>query len=541
FMNPCLSGWDRGEEKHRYMHLCHQVLSRAKLNSLSKLKESGIITSNLVVLPTTSNISLANNGVHLSLGSRMLSQILKDESPAFNLAHEKYIGDLVIKFVEHFLPLFVGTYSAAPYRLAFHDFHPEKVLAFLPYELDFTHLRMTWRRWKKKARVKVLPFGSRLTPFGPQWLDKTIGRLLHLKGDFISDFRLLDYLVAVMSTEESPALDGRLGNHQRLKADLSQMGLYDQQMPLYLLYRQREFQQSGFSGFEGRHYSLFEDIQDDLASAVELQSLITALAFKLIATGSLNHEDIPDKPEIESERRQIFFGAAIGLPTFFVKSETTNRLLKEILTLTDGIRPSGRYSGYHRVPVPNYLKALMLFLRREGRDLIENHGYEQIMRDLSQRLEEPARFTAQGRLCQGILHSLGVSSSFEVEAGEFNRAAENYYRQVLRRKHTAAAWDVFESDLETSSFKQRLESPLFKEAANYALNGHEAFSTVKALKNNILSENSSLAELTQAINLLLMDIKHQALRSEEDLKIPPASYEECAPGPVHTTISQRRK
>jgi hypothetical protein len=28
FMSPCLSGWDQGEAKHRYMHLCHQVLSR---------------------------------------------------------------------------------------------------------------------------------------------------------------------------------------------------------------------------------------------------------------------------------------------------------------------------------------------------------------------------------------------------------------------------------------------------------------------------------------------------------------------------------
>jgi hypothetical protein len=32
---------------------------------------------------------------------------------------------LAIKIVEHFLPLFVGAYSAAPYRLDFADFHPE--------------------------------------------------------------------------------------------------------------------------------------------------------------------------------------------------------------------------------------------------------------------------------------------------------------------------------------------------------------------------------------------------------------------------------
>ncbi|MFP4030619.1 MAG: hypothetical protein ACLFTV_03540, partial [Desulfococcaceae bacterium] len=69
FMSPCLSGWDRGEEKSRYMNLCHQTLSRSQLNAVSKLREAGIITRNLVVLPNLSNVSLANNGTHVSLGS----------------------------------------------------------------------------------------------------------------------------------------------------------------------------------------------------------------------------------------------------------------------------------------------------------------------------------------------------------------------------------------------------------------------------------------------------------------------------------------
>ena len=43
FMSPCLSGWDRGEEKYAYMGLCHQVLSRSQLNAVKKLKDAGII------------------------------------------------------------------------------------------------------------------------------------------------------------------------------------------------------------------------------------------------------------------------------------------------------------------------------------------------------------------------------------------------------------------------------------------------------------------------------------------------------------------
>jgi hypothetical protein len=65
FMNPCLSGWNRGEEKLRYMHLCHEVMSRSQLNAVIRLKDAGIISRNLAscraprisVWPTTGRIS----------------------------------------------------------------------------------------------------------------------------------------------------------------------------------------------------------------------------------------------------------------------------------------------------------------------------------------------------------------------------------------------------------------------------------------------------------------------------------------------------
>jgi hypothetical protein len=158
-----------------------------------------------------------------------------DPGSGYGEKEEKCYGDLAIKIVEHFLPLFVGTYSAAPYRFEFQDFHPERLLGFLPHELDYTHLRMIWRRWKRKAANKF--FGHAMTPFGPEWLDRTVARLLGFKGDYVSDFRLLDYLVAL-------------------------------------------------------------------------------LAFKYILQGRYTHQSIPDSPTVESERRQFFFGAAIGCPHF---------------------------------------------------------------------------------------------------------------------------------------------------------------------------------------------------------------------------------
>jgi len=433
FMSPCLSGWDRGEEKYRYMQLCHQVLSRSQLNAVAKLRDAGIITNNLVVLPNMSNVSLANNGTHVSLGSRKLGRLLADPASGFNAAHEKYLGDLTIKMAEHFLPLFVGTYSASPYRLGYTDFHPERALGFLPHELDFTHLRMLWRRWQKKASLNVL--GQPITPFGPPLLDRTVSGVFGLKGDFVPDYRLIDYLICLLSTPQSPALDGRSGNSDKLKRDLSEMGVFDRQMSLYLLYKQREFQQMGFSGFEGRHYSQFDSLEQDLGRAADLQMLINALAFKYLAEGRLSPAEIPDGPSLESERRQIFFATAIGVPTFFVNKNSENRFLMRIIARTREVRGSGRYPGYLRVKVSQYRLALLDMIREDAGDLVEMMGLGETLADLKRRLSEPELYSAAGKLTRGILNELNAKAPMKVKADDFNRGAERYYRGALRRQH----------------------------------------------------------------------------------------------------------
>ncbi|MCB2225525.1 MAG: hypothetical protein KQH53_02525 [Desulfarculaceae bacterium] len=507
FMSPCLSGWDRGEDKHRYMHLCHQTLSRAQFNALARLKEAGIITRNLVVLPGASNISLANNGVHISLGSRRLSKALAHGQGDMGPTAEKYVGDLVIKFVEHFLPLFVGSYSAAPYRLDFADFHPERVLGFLPFELDYTHLRMIWRRWKKKARLKSRFLGLRLTPFGPPWLDAMLARGLGLKGDFVGDFRLMDYLVAVMSSHSAPALDGRLGNQERLKHDLAQQGAFDPCMPIYLLYRQREFAAMGFSGFEGRHYSLFAGLQKDLAPAAELQRLITALALLQIARGRLAMSHIPDGPEVESERRQAFFGAAIGIPTFYLRMDSDNIFLRSLAADSRRVRHSRRYPGYLRVYNLEYRRALLAYIRREGAGLIEAMGLGPMLEDLEARLDQP-ELGAQGRLTAGVLDRLGVKDPFRATAAEFNQAAEEHYREGLRRSHLEEALGLLRQDLTQS---RALEGELGR-ALEWAGGRGGAARCLRAAESGLARGTMAPGEALNLINLLIVSLAADARR-----------------------------
>lgn len=516
FMSPCLSGWDKGEAKYRYMHLCHQVLSRSQLNAVAKLKEAGIIINNLVVLPNVSNVSLANNGVHISLGSRMLSRAAAGGDKGFTAAHEKHLGDLTIKMAEHFLPLFVGSYSAAPYRLGYTDFHPERALGFLAHELDFTHLRMIWRRWQKKARLSL--FGAPITPFGPKWLDRMVSSLCGLSGDFVPDFRLIDYLVCLLSTESSPALNGVPGNSERLKQDLADMGVFDGQMSLYLLYKLREFGNMGFSGFEGRHYSLFENLEDDMGGAADLQTLVTALAFKYMANGEISHSHIPDDPSVESERRQIFFGAAIGVPTFFVHTETRNLFMRKIIARTREVRQSSRYPGYLRVHNRQYQKALLQILLEDGADLIEAMDMRGTMEELAIRLEHPEKYATAGRLTRGVLDEMNASSPMGLDANEFNRGAERYYRGTLRRRHIQESLGFLEEDFIRLDRERGEFDPQFAAALSHALQGEGASAFLRRCKRDILEESASSDTLRKLMNLLLLTIRQDALQAETTLK-----------------------
>ncbi len=511
FVSPCLSGWDRGEAKYQYMLLCHEVLSRSRLNAIAKLRECGILTRNLVTLPTVSNTSLANNGTHISLGSRRLSALRAADAPEFRAEDEKRLGDLVVKIVEHFLPLFVGMYSAAPCRFDFHEFHPETVLGFLPHELDFTHLRMLWRRWKRKADLRWL--GVPLTPFGPRGLDRLLGWLLGLRGDWIPDQRLLDYLVAPLSTDHSPALNGVIGNDERLKHDLAEMGVFDARMSFYTLYRQRLFGRVGFCGFEGRHYSQFASLRRDMAMAANLQRLVTALAYQYVLSGAVTAADIPDVPEVESERRQIFFGAAIGLPTFYVSTRTTNAFLRRILARARHTRTSHRYQGYTRVYQADYRLTLVKTLERDGAQIIEALGLAGLIDDLKHRIQSSGSRGALDLLMKGIMAEAGASTPLGVTSEEFNAAAERYYRGPLWQSFMGEALDVFQQDLKDLCDRAAAGSEE-ADALRALMNGEEPVAFLRAVRGQVLAGTVSQSVLVKLIGLLLLVIRHHSKRNE---------------------------
>ena len=499
FMSPCLSGWDDGEAKADYMHLCHQVLSRSQLNSVAKLREAGIISNNLIVLPSLSNVSLANNGIHITMGSRSLTRAIA-HSPDEAAAHgeEKRLGDLAIKIYEHFLALFVGTYSAAPYRIDFAEFHPEKLLAFLPHELDFTHLRLMWREWREKARMRIL--GRVAAPYGPQGIDNFRARAFGLRGDLVPDYRLLNYPVAWMATEQSSALDGTPGNVSRLVAELDELGIVDRRLAFYMPLRLREFGKMGFAGFEGRYYSLFPTFSKDMAQATDLQQLLLMAAYRLALDGTVQANDIPDDPTSESERRQPFFFAAAGLPAFYVHKQSRNRLLQQILPHCKSVRSSWRHPEYMRVPIREYREALVAWLDQNARSTVAQARADLNLLELRFRLADPCQ-QAHQRIVKGVLAEAGSGDPMRLRAREFNRMAEQHYRETLREANLREAFEQLREDAREM---QKCEHPELGAMVRYGARVQDPVRFLDSVGDRLVKDELTPREVPTVLNLLLL-------------------------------------
>ena len=479
---------------------------------VNKLKDAGIITSNLVVLPNISDVSLANNGTHVSFGSTKITTLLKENAPDFTPADEKYLGDLVIKICEHFLPLFVGTYSATPYRLDFENFHPEKILGFLPHELDFTHLRMIWKQWKKKSGLKIL--SRPVTPFGPELLDRNIRRIFSLKGDIVPDFRLIDYFAAVMSTHENSLLDGNEGNEVRLSQDLQEMGIFDTRLSLYMLLRLRKVSIHGFSGMEARYFSTFESLFDDLGEAIQLQRIILTLAWKMILEERVTHDDIPDIPEVESERRQIFFGSAIDIKTVFIHEKSPNHFLSTLLSTLQRrkkLNKSIKYPGYLKLHIQEYLVGLVDFLEDEAAESLHAPDLSRMIRNLRRRIQSPKENRVANRMVSQIMKKSDVDSPLSIRAERFNAQCESYLREDLRKKHMTEGLKVLTEALERLDLWATYRDPACHTVLKSILDdtGMSASAYLSSIKSSILSETADEKTLEKMIQLIVLTVERE--------------------------------
>jgi hypothetical protein len=217
---------------------------------------------------------------------------------------------------------------------------------------------------------------------------------------------------------------------------------------------------------------------------------------------------IPDDPSLESERRQVFFAAAIGIPTFFVNRQTGNVFLRRIVERVPGTRPSRRYPGYIRVPITGYLHTLTTFIREEGADLLEMLGLGETIDDLRDRLENPREMSAAGRLTRGILDSMGETEPLKVDATEFNAAAELHYRDTLRKAHLEEAFSSFMEDCSHLELLARDGDSLARSVLGALPMGGGASCFLQAIRSDLVKERLDAATLRQLIGLTLFTVHH---------------------------------
>ncbi len=440
-LNPCLSGFTDGERKFAYMRLCHATLSKSRAKAVEHLIATGMAPA-ANPLAFNCDTGLLNNGVHVSVGSRALAAAAGDTLGAIA---EKNHADLAIKIIEHFIPLFVGLYSASPWRLSAAEMAPEHALGYLPHMLETTVLRRLWRGWRARA-----------------------GILSRMRGDLVPDYRLVDYFAQFASTTSSPALNGLPGNDERLKHELAQRGIFDAGMTAYALIRPRTLAGSGYSGLEFRWHSLFPSHAGDMAPAVTLQALIAAFAMHEISRGMVTHADIPDDPETESERRQFLFAAAVGAPMLYVRRDTRNAFLRRVLSRAPGVRPSNRRPGFLKVPLAAWRQGLAHLLAHTGAAAVEMYRARDVLADLGERLRDPEA-AASAKLCRAVSGGTRAARALDMRADDFNAGLEQHYRDNLRRAHlregaaAARAWvaadDVSRFDEYCTALEQGRATP----------------------------------------------------------------------------------
>jgi hypothetical protein len=211
------------------------------------------------------------------------------------------------------------------------------------------------------------------------------------------------------------------------------------------------------------------------------------LAYHYMLQGTVTHGDIPDNPTLESERRQFFFGAAIGIPTLYLHHKSGNRLMHRILKYCRNTRRSRRYRGFLRIPGIEYQLALVRLLHHDGRDLVEMLRLGHVLDDLEQRIVHPKSNAVSHRIVQRIAGGpkrLALKSS----GREFNRAAETYYREDLRRQHTQEAYSVFRGAVQALDSWQSWRSGRYNQQLLKILGGRNAVDFVDTAKSDVLSE-----------------------------------------------------
>jgi hypothetical protein len=172
-----------------------------------------------------------------------------------------------------------------------------------------------------------------------------------------------------------------------------------------------------------------------------------------------------------------------------------------------------------------YRRALLSVLREDAGELAASLQLEAALTDLALRLEYPDEASATGRLLRGILDTAGVSSAMKLDARDFQRCAETYYREELRRRHMAEALDLLAEDLRTLDRRAQADERIAA-SLRAVLRGREPVPYLARLTDDLLAERAPLEELRRLIWLVVTSVSYDAEEAEarSDGQRPPLEH-----------------
>ncbi len=237
-----------------------------------------------------------------------------------------------------------------------------------------------------------------------------------------------------------------------------------------------------------------------MAQAANLQQLLLMVAYQLALDGTVTASDIPDDPTSESERRQPFFFAAAGLPAFYVHKNSRNELLRRILPHCRSTRSSWRHPDYLRVPVRDYREALVTWLEQNVRETIAQAQADVTIMELRFRLADKS-LQAHQRTIDGVMAESGGGDPMKLRAREFNRMAEQHYRETLRRTNLREAFEQLKEDARGLAKSEHSELGAM---VRHAVRVQEPVRFLESLGERLSSDELTAQEVASLLNLLLL-------------------------------------
>lgn len=162
------------------------------------------------------------------------------------------------------------------------------------------------------------------------------------------------------------------------------------------------------------------------------------------------------------------------------------------------------------MPIQEYQRALIGWIEKEGADLIEMMGMADVLRDLRARIEAPHEQAAAGRLTKAILNEAKGWSAMKMPADRFNRAAETYYREDLRRVHLREGLQAVRHDW--AQLHRAAADPSIARACMALTPDPAAF--LKQKTPGVLAETTSANDLATLIHVVVLSIYRDAVLAQ---------------------------